>query len=1090
MLDLGSGSGILAVAAARLGAAEALGLDCDPTAVALARELALQNGLAGRVAFAEADLAALPERLPGGFDGGEGAGRPADRLLGGFDGLLANLYSDLILAHAGELARRLRPGGWFVVTGCRADRRPAIRSALEAAGLLVDRVRTRGRWDAFAGRRRHRRRHRPGSGVGLVCRRSSGLQRRGPPFVLCHKETARLQPGCRSITRVVGPTHDPGAPMRATRRSLPLALLALLTGAGTAAPVLVGWPGGLDARLAHRAVPSAVDEAEEQYQLIAGLVERGLHDLAAKEAESFLERYPDHPKAALARYRLASSLYELERFDQAGLEYAVLSSIPGFQFRAEVFFRLGQCELALGRTAEAAAALERVPSLGSDYLIAPARFFLGEARFRLGDFERAEASYLAVLDDASGGGEYERDAAYGLCWCAFRLGRYDEAVRRIEAFLGGHARDAAADELSFLLGESHLAAERPAEALAAFRAVRGEAFLESALRGAAFALAALGRHAEAAETFEEQLERFPAEKGAAHAREAALHRGIEWLRAERADRALAALADESLADDAEALYWRAQAELKTGDAEAALASAERALAGGPEGELRERLQIARGDALFDLGRESEAVGAYRESESEYALYAASIAALNEGRLGEAVEIARRVLEIYPASAYRAELWLVVGEGALAEERHQRAEAAFLAALEDQEARAIAPRALSRAGWCRFLGGNPAGAAELFERAVREFPVSPEAEEALYMLGQCHAEAGDAAAATSAWQRYVEGYPNGPRRGEALLGLARLDPAGAQGWLELALADGGDAERSAYALFELAERDAAAGQNGAAIDRYRALIERFPEDANVPAARYGLAWALHEEGRPADAAAALAPLVDESGGSAPLAPELRLSALDLAVWTHAKAGDPAGARTAYAAFRGVCQDDRRLWAAAQAVLGALEAAGDAEGSRALLDGLCADLSDPALVLEVLVESAWLALEQGRVDEAEAAARAGLELAVSREPAGSAALAEACFFVGEARYAADDFERAAALYQEAAARGSGTPAAQALYKLGFARLALEDWGGAAEAFAALVERPPGLGARRREPATCSARRASAPSSTPRPWSRSRA
>lgn len=153
VLDLGSGSGILAVAAARLGAAEALGLDCDPTAVALARELALLNGLAGRVAFAAADLAAFPERL----GEGEGAGW---WLLGGFDGLLANLYSDLILAHAGELAARLCPGGWFVVTGCRADRRPAIRSALEAAGLLVDRVRTRGRWDAFAGRRRHRPRER------------------------------------------------------------------------------------------------------------------------------------------------------------------------------------------------------------------------------------------------------------------------------------------------------------------------------------------------------------------------------------------------------------------------------------------------------------------------------------------------------------------------------------------------------------------------------------------------------------------------------------------------------------------------------------------------------------------------------------------------------------------------------------------------------------------------------------------------------------------------------------------------------------------------------------------------------------------
>src|SRR5688572_9946589 len=121
--------------------------------------------------------------------------------------------------------------------------------------------------------------------------------------------------------------------MRATRRSLPLALLALLPGAGIAAPDLgsTAWAPGSSTAPVPRA---PVDEAEEQYQLIAGLVERGLHDLAAKEAGSFLERYPDHPKAPLARYRLASSLYELERFDQACLEYAALSSIAGFQFRA------------------------------------------------------------------------------------------------------------------------------------------------------------------------------------------------------------------------------------------------------------------------------------------------------------------------------------------------------------------------------------------------------------------------------------------------------------------------------------------------------------------------------------------------------------------------------------------------------------------------------------------------------------------------------------------------------------------------------------------------------------------------------------
>jgi TolA-binding protein len=131
-------------------------------------------------------------------------------------------------------------------------------------------------------------------------------------------------------------------------------------------------------------------------------------------------------------------------------------------------------------------------------------------------------------------------------------------------------------------------------------------------------------------------------------------------------------------------------------------------------------------------------------------------------------------------------------------------------------------------------------------------------------------------------------------------------------------------------------------------------------------------------------------------------------------------------------------------------------------QALLDDLRPELSDPQLALEVLIESAWLALEEGRVDAAESAARTALSLAPADRKGGqgaggaegAAALGEVCFFVGEARYAAGEHAGAAALYEEAARRAGGTPRAQALYKLGFARLALEDWNRAAQAFEALV------------------------------------
>jgi ribosomal protein L11 methyltransferase len=135
VLDAGCGSGILAVAAALCGAREAVGFDSDPHALPYARELAAENGVAQRCRFEV-----------GGFELLPALGAP-------FDGLCANLYADLIEAHARDLARALRAGGRFAVSGCVRDKRASVESALEAAGLRVEQRRTRGRWDAFAGRR-------------------------------------------------------------------------------------------------------------------------------------------------------------------------------------------------------------------------------------------------------------------------------------------------------------------------------------------------------------------------------------------------------------------------------------------------------------------------------------------------------------------------------------------------------------------------------------------------------------------------------------------------------------------------------------------------------------------------------------------------------------------------------------------------------------------------------------------------------------------------------------------------------------------------------------------------------------------------
>lgn len=135
VLDAGCGNGVLAVACALRGASHALGFDVDPSAVPYARELAEWNGVSNTCEFRAGGFECLTSRDTH------------------FDVVLANIYSDLIQRYAGEMAERLARGGWFGFSGCVAEKRAATLDAIAGAGLAIERVTTRGRWDTYSGRR-------------------------------------------------------------------------------------------------------------------------------------------------------------------------------------------------------------------------------------------------------------------------------------------------------------------------------------------------------------------------------------------------------------------------------------------------------------------------------------------------------------------------------------------------------------------------------------------------------------------------------------------------------------------------------------------------------------------------------------------------------------------------------------------------------------------------------------------------------------------------------------------------------------------------------------------------------------------------
>ena len=130
LLDVGTGSGILAIAAARLGAKGIVAVDIDPDAVRVAIENVEHNGLADAIQVREGDLLqGLSQR---------------------FDFAVANILAPVICMLAAPLKNHLMPGGKFICSGIIAEAEADVNAALLKAGYIIDEIRHKGDWVAFA----------------------------------------------------------------------------------------------------------------------------------------------------------------------------------------------------------------------------------------------------------------------------------------------------------------------------------------------------------------------------------------------------------------------------------------------------------------------------------------------------------------------------------------------------------------------------------------------------------------------------------------------------------------------------------------------------------------------------------------------------------------------------------------------------------------------------------------------------------------------------------------------------------------------------------------------------------------------------
>ena len=129
LVDLGTGSGILALTAKCFGAGRVTGIDNDPTAISMAKSNARLNKIRGAT-FQLADVHGW---------------NPAQKT----DVITANLYSDLLI----EILPKLRGGGWLILSGILRNQKHEFVRALQRNHLDVVDMKRRGKWMAFLARR-------------------------------------------------------------------------------------------------------------------------------------------------------------------------------------------------------------------------------------------------------------------------------------------------------------------------------------------------------------------------------------------------------------------------------------------------------------------------------------------------------------------------------------------------------------------------------------------------------------------------------------------------------------------------------------------------------------------------------------------------------------------------------------------------------------------------------------------------------------------------------------------------------------------------------------------------------------------------
>ncbi len=608
------------------------------------------------------------------------------------------------------------------------------------------------------------------------------------------------------------------------------------------------------------------DEAQRALITGHGLLDRGLHELAAAEYESYLEHAPNGPDVATARYGLAVCRFRMEQW-QASID--ALNSVPrdaSFAFAGDALLIGGH---ALLRVGDAAGAAERFGALVKDFpyhtSAGEAAAVLVEALQRAGKNESASRAFEELTNT----------------WP-------NEALTARAAFFAGQAdlaRDDAAQAadrfgLCAKSADEHLAAratlmqgrclERTGDAAGAQRAfseARAALANEPALRreatlGEARLLYADGELDLAARALDAALEGGADDELGAHTALLRARVHLDQDEPVQAAELLAPLArsgPRALRDDA--AYWAAKCALRADKPESAATLLAHASQTYPASELIAEMRYDLGIAYTRASQAEQAeaaFGAFVEAHPKHALAGealTTIASLQHNRAAydESLATCQQALAVKQRSASRTqELQSLRAENLLMLGRHDDAAKAFALVENNTSDTITSQRAAFRGAQALTRAGRFGEARPLFERVIDGTQTPKEFVPAALELGGGLFEAEDYAGAAQALELFVTLAPDDPAVDDALikLGLAQSR----QEHLQDALAtfkrvvnDHPDSRHASHARFEMAQALAALDRMEDATAAFEAVVKTDENSRFAPYAMRDLGALAQQRG---------------------------------------------------------------------------------------------------------------------------------------------------------------------------------------------------------------------------------------------------